>query len=360
MLKKEINYIVQVFYWIFAIASLAISTTVSATITAQYDQRGFFYMFLDGEISDRDPSYLEEALNISKEKGLRVWGIILRSHGGSVDGGLRLASIIRENQLSTYVSENGYCESACFYPFAAGVNRIANTSARVGVHSASEEGIETNKAAAATIKFSRALAALDVPDQILGKIVKTPPNTIYYLTSEDLSSMGVQFVATPASSIKNVVSEGLSIKSSTEENLVLARKRARELNKRGIDEIRDGRSDLASITLANAATLSPFDAEILGNLGYAQYLTGQYDVALGSLSAALKLSPNRAMTLQNIGLVYVEKNDIQYAAQYFMAYILKSEKSSRAVGTLQKWLEDSSYPKRAEAASLALSLLDNQ
>lgn len=46
MLKKEINYIAQVFYWIFAIASLAISTTVSATITAQYDQRGFFICFL--------------------------------------------------------------------------------------------------------------------------------------------------------------------------------------------------------------------------------------------------------------------------------------------------------------------------
>ncbi|MFB2832845.1 hypothetical protein ACE1BS_25265 [Aeromonas jandaei] len=360
MRRKEINYILQCFYGVFAIASLTISTTEAATITPQYDQRGFIYMLLDGEISDSDSSYLEEALNVSKTKGLRVWGIILRSPGGSVDGGLRLASIIRENQLSTYVSANGYCESACFFPFAAGVNRIADTSARVGVHSASEEGIETYKAAAATIKFSRALAALDVPDQILGKIVKTPPNAIYYLTSEDLSSMGVQFVATPASSIKNVVAEQRRVKSSIVENPAWDRTRARELNKRGIDEIHNGRSDIASVTLANAATLSPFDAEILGNLGYAQYLTGQYDAALGSLLTALKLSPNRAMTLQNIGLVYVEMNNIQSAAQYFIAYVSNAKTSPGAIGTIQKWSSDSSSPKRAEAASLALSLLANQ
>lgn len=359
MKKQTDNNLLKTISAITVACMFAASATEAATITPRYDQRGYIYMILDGEISTNDPIRLQESLNISKSKGLPVWGVILRSHGGSVDAGLRLAGIIRENRLSTFVSANSYCESACFYPFAAGVNRIADTTSKVGVHSASEGGVETDKATAATIRFSRALAALDVPDPILGKIVKTPPNLIYYLTPADLSSMGVQFVATPARTIKNIVTESGLI-AQTSENTAQDRKLARELNRRGIDEMHSGKIDLATATLSMAATLYPFDAEILGNLGYSQYLQGQYDAALGSLLTALKLQPGRAITLQNIGLVHAETNSIQSAAQYFLAYVSSAKKTPVAIETLQKWSADVTNPKRSEAASLALSLLTNQ
>lgn len=359
MKKKTYNSLLKKLPGITIACMLTASATEAATITPRYDERGYIYMVLDGEISTNDPIRLQESLNVSKNKGLPVWGVILRSRGGSVDAGLRLAGIIRENGLSTFVSANSYCESACFYPFAAGVSRIADTTSVVGVHSASEGGVETDRAAAATIRFSRALAALDVPDRILGKIVKTPPNLIYRLTPADLSSMGVQFVATPARNIKNIVTDS-GLMAQTSENTAQNRKIARELNRRGIDEMHSGKTDLATATLSRAATLYPFDAEIIGNLGYSQYLQGQYDAALGSLLTALKLQPGRAMTLQNIGLVYAETNSIQSAAQYFLAYVSSAKKTPGAIETLQKWSADVSNPKRSEAASLALSSLTSQ
>lgn len=336
--------------------AFACSTVLAGTLTPRYDPKGFVYINLDGKIEASDPARLLDALSLSRSKGLPVWGVVLQSPGGSVEAGLQLASIIRQNKLSTMVGAKSLCASACFYLFAAGVNRVADTTATVGVHSAAEDGIETDRAAAATIRFSRVLATLNVPDSILGKIVKTPPRDVYYLSPQDLASMGVQFVATPASSIQNLLADA-GLKRSELDDVGQDRKRARELNQRGVGELRSGNVEQAVASLANAATLSPFDAEILGNLGYAQYLQGAHEAALGSLLTALKVQPGRALTLQNIGLVYAELNNFQLAAQYFLEYIRRASSATGAVEVLKKWASDPSASRRAQAASLALGSL---
>ena len=157
------------------VALLAACAATSASTLTPYLDSNIIYIKLEGRIEEGDPYRLMQVLNTSKAKNFKVWGLILKSPGGSVEAGLQLASIVRQNGLSTHVSANDICASACFYPFAAGVYRWADTNARVGVHSASENGRETDRATAATIRFSRVLATLDVPDAILGKIVKTPP-----------------------------------------------------------------------------------------------------------------------------------------------------------------------------------------
>lgn len=328
----------------------------ASTLTPKLDSNGLTYIKLDGVIEQNDPFSLIKVLDSSKAKNVKVWGVILSSPGGSVDAGLQLATIIRQNRLSTFVTANNTCASACFYLFAAGVNRWAENGSKVGVHSAAENGFETEKATAATIRFSRVLAKLDVPDDILGKIVRTPPQGMYYLTLQDLASMGVQFVPTPANQIQNILAEaGLSKPEAR--NTQQDRLRARALNKAGLDSLRKDHLDEALGSLSEAATLYPFDAEILGNLGYAQYLNGSRDAALGTLLTALKVQPGRAMTLQNIGLVYAELGNIELAAQYLASYVRAFKDSGVAVGGLQKWAVDGTQPQRAQAAVRALDVL---
>ncbi|BCX54982.1 Predicted O-linked N-acetylglucosamine transferase%2C SPINDLY family [Bordetella ansorpii] len=340
------------------VALLAACAATSASTLTPYLDSNIIYIKLEGRIEEGDPYRLMQVLNTSKAKNFKVWGLILKSPGGSVEAGLQLASIVRQNGLSTHVSANDICASACFYPFAAGVYRWADTNARVGVHSAAENGRETDRATAATIRFSRVLATLDVPDAILGKIVKTPPEKTYFLTPQDLASMGVQFIPTPASKIQNILADaGMSAQKIRDP--IQDRKRARELNQLGLDELRDGRIEKAVATLTEAATLYPFDAEILGNLGYAQYLQGIHDAALGTLLTALKVQPTRAATLQNLGLVYAELGKSTQAAQYFLAYVKAAKNTQVALDTLQKWAVDTTRPERAQAALLAVNSLND-
>lgn len=329
----------------------------TSTLTPKLDSGGLVYFRLDGKIVQNDPFLLVNALDLAKAKNLKVWGVFLNSPGGDVDAGLQLASIIRQNRLSTYVTANSTCASACFYLFAAGVDRWTANGAKVGVHSAAENGLETDKATAATIRFSRVLAAtLDIPDGIIGKIVKTPPQSIYYLSPQDLASMGVQFVPTPANQIQNILAEaGLSKPAAR--NTQQDRLRARALNNAGLDSLRKDHVNEALGHLSEAATLYPFDAEILGNLGYAQYLEGSHEAALGTLRTALKVQPGRAMTLQNIGLVYAELGDIELAAQYLASYVRAFKNPGVAVESLQKWTADDSQPQRAQASVRALDIL---
>ena len=67
-------------------------------------------------------------------------GIALNSPGGNYVEGVRLATSIHNSHVKTAVMPNGICASACFLMFAGGDIRLLFEGARVGVHSASENG----------------------------------------------------------------------------------------------------------------------------------------------------------------------------------------------------------------------------
>lgn len=83
--------------------------------------------------------------------------------------------------------------------FAAGNEKYVSYSASVGVHGAlDEDGRETNAAAAGTVSMARIVKDLGVPAAIIGKMVVTPPESIVWLTPDDLRSMGTTMTGKPA------------------------------------------------------------------------------------------------------------------------------------------------------------------
>src|SRR5262249_49800538 len=69
----------------------------------------------------------------------RVQTIILDSNGGRIFEADRIAAIVRERGISTYVE--GHCESACTRIFLAAKDRSATPNARIGFHRSGLPGI---------------------------------------------------------------------------------------------------------------------------------------------------------------------------------------------------------------------------
>ena len=127
----------------------------------------------------------------------RLAGISLDSPGGDLLEGLRVAAAVHDAHLQTIVRNGAKCASACFIMFAAGSHMFADTSALLGVHSASYGGRDTPEAQVATVLMARRLSVYGVPDAILGKLVSAQPNQIWWLARSDLESMRVDMTLPP-------------------------------------------------------------------------------------------------------------------------------------------------------------------
>jgi ATP-dependent protease ClpP protease subunit len=132
------------------------------------------------------------ALTASLGSGTTI--VKLDSDGGSVREAVTIATTIKNSHLVTLVPPNSDCASACFFIFATGERRYAADSAFIGVHSATTSGLgEDDTAKSVTVEMVRFLSEkLGVPDSIIGKIVKTPAESVARLSEADLAAMGVK------------------------------------------------------------------------------------------------------------------------------------------------------------------------
>jgi hypothetical protein len=102
-----------------------------------------------------------------------------------------MIGVIRSHHLPVVIPGNAQCASACFLLFAASPRRFAATDALVGVHSANQDGAETDTSLAVTTLMARDAAGLGVPASIIGKMVETTPGRVAWLDPHDLSLMQV-------------------------------------------------------------------------------------------------------------------------------------------------------------------------
>lgn len=123
---------------------------------------------------------------------------VLNSPGGALATAMQMGQIVAADRLPVVVPPNAMCASACFLILAASQTKYVSPSAHVGVHSAAETrpGNETEGSKAVTTDFARILAQLGVPSEIIGRLVETPPGAIYWLTPEELMTMGVRLLPT--------------------------------------------------------------------------------------------------------------------------------------------------------------------
>lgn len=139
-----------------------------------------------GEIKPGDDRKLHEFVG-SIPPSDTVIGIVLKSPGGNLLEGVRLARTIRNSNITTAaISE---CASACFLMLAAGRSKLVQRGARIGVHSAGYLGGETEVSQAVTTQMARLANEFAVPPSIIGRMVSTPPTEMAWLSDEELLSV---------------------------------------------------------------------------------------------------------------------------------------------------------------------------
>jgi hypothetical protein len=143
-----------------------------------------------GPIIEGDAARLQAAV-AGVSPALRLLGLALDSPGGSVAEARQIGRIIRTAHLPVIIPHRGVCASACFMLLAASPRRFAADDSIIGVHSAAEDGSETDASLAVTTLMARDAADLGVPPGIIGKMVETTPERLERLNLQDLASMNV-------------------------------------------------------------------------------------------------------------------------------------------------------------------------
>jgi hypothetical protein len=155
-------------------------------------------MYVHGEIEKGDADLIANAIKANR-RTLR--GLILNSPGGSVVEAAHLVDLVRGQDFDTGVAPQGVCASACFIVWAAGKNRYVYADSRIGIHSANSivnldtgQRGENGVSAWATMITARAYFLLGVPMYLIGTMVVTPPESMYYLTDADKQAMSAQWM----------------------------------------------------------------------------------------------------------------------------------------------------------------------
>jgi len=267
-----------------------------------------------GEIEQGDAEQLEAHVSHARSLRLNVTGVSLDSVGGLVSVGASMARSIRAQQLFTTVDARAICASSCFMLFAAGRERNASDSSRIGVHSASSDiWGETDRAKSATVDIARFLAELGVPSSILGRMITAKPNEMAWLTVDELRSMRTNVASGRAVSPNSYVEIITpSIKTENVPKSVVTGDgiaRARALAAQGHSSVRIQDYKAAVEYFKKARDLNGYDADIASAYGEALYFDKQNDRAREALLLSLQIRSNYAETHRILALVHAALGD---------------------------------------------------
>ncbi len=134
-------------------------------------------------------------------RGEYVRTIALDSPGGSVSDALAIGALIREKGFSTSVAPGALCASSCPLIFAGGTERFASRDSAVGVHqiyaaqaslplstTIRDSSLAMADAQRTTALISRHLAAMGVDAALWLHALETPPEDLYFLSPEEMTS----------------------------------------------------------------------------------------------------------------------------------------------------------------------------
>lgn len=135
-----------------------------------------------------------------------VVGLQLNSPGGAVVSAIRIAEEVSRRHLSTYISRNDVCASACSILFFAGHDRLVE--GRLGIHQM-DDGGRSNASALQFVLADQldAFQRFGVPWELTRHMLTTPPGMMYWITDSDIERFalnrdlpgGASELSTPAS-----------------------------------------------------------------------------------------------------------------------------------------------------------------
>lgn len=130
-------------------------------------------------------------------RGEYIKTISLNSPGGIVQEALAMGALIRAGDYATEVNNGALCASSCPLIFASGKTRTAHQNAAIGVHQIYGAGGPNGPGSAqamsdaqsTTAVITRYLSEMDIDPALWIHALETPPDKLYYFTSEELMEL---------------------------------------------------------------------------------------------------------------------------------------------------------------------------
>lgn len=119
------------------------------------------------------------------------------------------------------------------------------------------------------------------------------------------------------------------------------RLKARQLNQKGVDALKQSSLNEAVNYFKNGIAEDPNDAEIKNNLSFTYIKMKQYDLARGAIIDSLLVSPTRGTAWLNASEIFAELNNPQAASQALKVALHFANNKQKAIETLS---DDSKIP----------------
>jgi hypothetical protein len=119
------------------------------------------------------------------DRNPNIRAVHLTSVGGFIDAGQKVAGLIKERGLATYVSD--YCKSSCTFAFLAGRERWLGPNGRLGFHSA----IGTFGDDEAVRAMSDIYARLGMPAATIARVMRVSPKDMWEPSISELKADGL-------------------------------------------------------------------------------------------------------------------------------------------------------------------------
>jgi hypothetical protein len=181
------------FLFVFLAFSLADAQVANAARISFILQGDKGAIKLEGRVVRGD---FEKFMQIKNAARRAIVLVFLDSDGGDILETRKIAKEIYLLQVGTVVDYERQCLSACLLLFIAGTPKIVTPTSTIGGHRISEAKGKVNREENALTDEMNAwyldvLQAFGVPASLTDKLSSTSPSKMYYLTREDLKSMGV-------------------------------------------------------------------------------------------------------------------------------------------------------------------------
>jgi hypothetical protein len=170
----------SVFLTTIAAAGLEIPAAHAADINVLPDTPA---VLIDGDILPADNDVFTS--KVSALSGQYV--VVLRSRGGNPIAAMEIGKFIRMHGWKTYVPSG--CLSACALIWLAGVSRVMDPAAKIGVHAASLDGKEIGFGNALIGSY---LSRLGYSDSVVAFATVAGPNDIEFITPDVAKKLGIE------------------------------------------------------------------------------------------------------------------------------------------------------------------------
>lgn len=157
----------------------------------------------EGNIEDGDVERLSEFLSTVAVR--KTTAIYLASPGGSLFEGMRLGRFFARHHIKTVVEGNRICASACALAFLGGRDnagkawRSSSSNSQLGFHAFSSadpmrDENETQLVVSRVLDYGREIEA---PLELLILNFATPSSSIYWLSEDEICSLGIKLWDVP-------------------------------------------------------------------------------------------------------------------------------------------------------------------